>query len=103
MEQRRQLEAKIAETRIQRPDPEQVQGWFRDFIRLWDMATEEERMRLLPLIVDRVEMHEKERGFCRLRFTVQNPRLLRVATSENVVINSSLGAGAGLEPATFRL
>ena len=103
VEQRRQLEARIAETRIQRPDPAQVQSWFKDFLRLWDVATEEERQRLLPLIVDRVEMHEKERGLCRLLFTVQNPRSLQSATSRNVVINCIQGAGVGFEPTTFEL
>jgi hypothetical protein len=42
-----------AETRIKRPDPAQVQAWFKDFLRLWDAATEE-RQRLMPLMVDRV-------------------------------------------------
>ena len=103
VEQRRQLEARLAETRIQRPDAAQVQAWFKDFLRLWDAAMEEERQRLMPLIVDRVEMHEKERGFCRLLFTVQNPRSLQSSTSKNVVIDCSLGAGVGLEPTTFGL
>jgi len=103
VEQRRQLEARLAETRIQRPDAAQVQVWFNDFMRLWEAATEEEKQRLMPLIVDRVEMHEKERGFCRLLFTVQNPRSLQSSTPKNVVINCLQGAGVGLEPTTFGL
>ena len=103
VQQKQQLEAQIAETKIQRPDAAMVQAWFADFLRLWEAATEEERQRLMPLIVDRVEMHEKEHGFCRLSFTMQNPRSMQFSTSKNVVINCSKGAGAGLEPATFGL
>ena len=76
-----------------RPKTPLSQQFLKDFLRLWDAATGEEKQRLMPLIVDRVEMHEKERGFCRLLFTAQNPRLLSAATSKNVVINSRLGAG----------
>jgi hypothetical protein len=93
VEQQRQLSARIAETHIQRPDPDRVQAWFRDFLRLWDAATEEERQRLMPMIVGKVEMHEKERGFCQLLFTAQNPRSLQSVTSRNVVINCAKGAG----------
>lgn len=103
VQQRQQLEARIAETKIKRPEAAEVQAWFADFLRLWEAATEEERQRLMPLIVDRVEMHEKERGFCRLSFTVQNPRSMQFSTSKNVVINCSQGAGVGLEPTTYGL
>ena len=43
---------------------------------------------MLPLIVGRVEMTEKERGFCRLLFAAQKPRYLRKSHSHSVVFNS---------------
>ncbi|MGI4788810.1 MAG: recombinase family protein [Janthinobacterium lividum] len=72
--ERERLEAQIRETDIQRPDLGQVQAWWGEFVELWDAATDEERQRLVPLLVERVEITEKERGFCRLVFTAQKPR-----------------------------
>jgi site-specific DNA recombinase len=103
VEQQRQVQAKVAETRLERPDAEQVQEWFRNFLRLWDTATEEERSQLLPLIVGKVEMAEKERGSVRLLFAEQKPRFLRKSHSDSVVFNSRTRAGVGLEPTTFGL
>ena len=91
--QKFQLEAAIVENKLDRPDVAYVQGVWSRFIELWDEATEDERNELLPLLVKRVELIEKQRGFVRLSFASQNPRRFQNATSDNVLINSNLGAG----------
>lgn len=93
VEQQRQVQAKVAETRLERPDAGQVQEWFQNFLRLWDCATEEEKNELLPLIVGRVEMTEKERGFCAAKSKRQEPRSLRKSHSDGVVFNNRERAG----------
>ena len=98
-----QITARMAESKLSRPDAGYVQSVWKRFLELWEEATEEERNKLLPLLVERVDMTEKERGICRLVFMPANPRLLESPTSHYVVINSSLGAGVGLEPTTFGL
>ena len=98
-----QLERRLTESHLQRPDRAQVQAHWNQFLTIWEVASEEEKAKLLPLIVDRVEMREKERGFCRLWFSLQNPRPRDLATSMNVVIRSQMGAGVGLEPTTSGL
>ncbi len=72
--ERERLEAQMRDTDIQRPDLGQVQAYWGEFVELWDTATDEERHRLIPLLVERVEMTEKERGSCRLVFSAQKPR-----------------------------
>ena len=102
-DERRRVEAKQAETRLARPNVAEVQALWGGFLRLWEKATEEERCQLLPLLVERVEMTEKERGFCDLAFQSQNPRSLIAPLDGNVLVNSCYRAGAGLEPATSGL
>ncbi len=98
-----ELAARRGESHIVRPDKEYVQATWSRFIELWEDADDQERHTLMPLLVERVDMTEKERGTCRLSFVPADPRLLHSATSNYVAINSSMGAGAGLEPATFGL
>lgn len=102
-DEQRRLEGRQRETRLARPDAAQVQALWGKFLKLWEKATEEERCQLLPLLVERVEMTEKERGFCDLAFQAQNPRSLAAFPDGNVLVNSVQGAGVGLEPTTFGL
>ncbi len=97
------VEKQIAESKIARPEAVYVQSLWSRFMELWEEATDAERAELLPLLVERVEMQEKERGYCRLLFAAHHPRLLPASTSRNVEINYDLGAGVGLEPTTFGL
>jgi site-specific DNA recombinase len=98
-----QLEARNAESRLNRPNAELLRAQWQQVIAVWDAGTDEEKANLLPLIVNRVSMTQKERGLVRLSFSAINPRLLHVPTSENVVFVPSRGAGVGLEPTTFGL
>ncbi len=87
-----QLEKKITASRIARPDTAQVQAHWNEFLTIWEVASDEEKAKLLPLIVERVEVTEKERGFCRLVFQPEIPRSRNFSTSGNVVVNSKMGA-----------
>ncbi|MCW3059095.1 MAG: hypothetical protein JWQ02_916 [Capsulimonas sp.] len=62
------------------------------FTDLWEAATAEERNTLTPLLVERVNMTEKERGAVRLSFVPADPRLLYSTTSHNAVSNFKMGA-----------
>ncbi len=103
VEEGRKLEFAKAETHLQRPDVEEVQALWGRFLRLWRYATEEERGRLMPLLVERVDMTEKERGICRLLFSADTAPFGSPSTSDDVLVNSTLGAGVGLEPTTSGL
>lgn len=92
-EELRRLKAKEIETCLARPDVAQVQALWGRFLELWEKATEDERCELLPLLVERVEMTEKERGFCDLSFQSENPRFFDRFHSHSVLVNSSKGAG----------
>ena len=102
-EELRRLKVKEMETRLARPDAAQVQALWGRFLELWEKATEDERCELMPLIVERVEMTEKERGFCDLSFQTAKPRFFGPDYSNDVLVNSQMGAGVGLEPTTFGL
>lgn len=68
-EERRRLEREIEETRIQRPNPEMVRAFWSRTVELWEKASEDQRCQLLPLVVERVEVVEKERASCRFLFS----------------------------------
>ncbi len=91
-----QLERKMTESRLQRPDTALVQAYWKEFLTIWEVASEAERGKLMPLIVERVELTEKERGFCRLVFQPEIPRSDNFFTSGNVVVSSPMGAGRSL-------
>ena len=59
--------------------------------------------RLMPLIVERVEMTEKERGICDLLFSADTAPFWNASPSKDVSVNSQNRAGVGLEPTTFGL
>ncbi len=103
LEEQRRLEAEKAETRLDRPDAGQVQALWGRFLQLWEKATDEERTKLMPLIVERVVMTEKERGICDLLFSADTAPSRNALTSKDVLVNSMNRAGVGLEPTTFGL
>ena len=103
VEEQRRLEAEKAETRLARPDEGQVQALWGRFLRLWEAATEEEKTKLMPLLVERVVMTEKERGICELLFSSDTTLLRNTSTPCNVLVNSTNRAGVGLEPTTSGL
>lgn len=88
------LERQIVESKIQRPDAEQVREYWDRFSRLWKKATDAEKSKLLPLVVEGVELTEKERGFFTLAFAPENPRQFNHSSDGNVSIRSNMGAQA---------
>lgn len=60
VEEQRRLEVEKAETRLDRPDAGQVQALWGRFLRLWETATDEEKAKLTPLLMERVTMTEKK-------------------------------------------
>ncbi len=107
--ERQAVERRIEETRLRRPDEAQVMALWGRFLELWEAASDEERNDLLPLLVERVDMRDKEHGMAHLVFApdlgvLSGGRGKKVnPTSGNVGFTSYQGAGAGLEPATFGL
>ncbi len=89
LEEQPRLEAEKAETRLDRPDAAQVQALWGRFLRLWEAATDEEKTKLMPLLVERVVMTEKERGICELLFSADTAPPWNASTSSNVLINST--------------
>lgn len=85
----RRLEVKQAETRLSRPDVAKAQALWGRFLELWEKGTDEERCQLMPMLVERVEMTEKERGFCDLSFQAEKPRFFQQSPSNNVLVNSA--------------
>ncbi len=82
----------MTESCLQRPDTALVQAYWKEFLAIWEVASEVERGKLMPLIVERVELTEKERDFCRLEHQPEIPRPHDFSTSGNVVVNSPMGA-----------
>lgn len=69
-----ELAQRIHASEIRRPSVEDVQKVWGRFTELWEKATEEEREALMPLLVDRVDMEQKERGNARLLISAAFPR-----------------------------
>jgi len=65
-QERTRLEQAFAVSKIQRPSADAVRAVYARFTQLWEAATEAERAELLPLLVEQVEMKDKERGIVRL-------------------------------------
>lgn len=98
VQQRQQVEVQLAESKLNRPTAEQVQGLWAYFLELWDMADEGQRQRLLPCLVERVDFHEKEHGFATLSIVKRGNVLDEIAASKNVAIKWNKGRMTGLEP-----
>ncbi len=102
-------EARTVEVRMSRPSLEYVQGVWRQFIDVWEAATQEQQAQLMPLLVEKVELREKERGIVRLSFSLADPRSEHAPRVQNdglpsgrLLINCKNGRMMGLEPTTFR-
>jgi hypothetical protein len=67
-QERSRLEQAVALSKIQRPSADTVRAVYARFTELWEAAPEAERAELLPLLVEQVEMKDKERGMVRLVF-----------------------------------
>ena len=99
----RQMETadqEIAAATIKRPTAAQVQEAWGNIMRVWEVLTEEDRADLLGSFVQAVEVTEKEEVILELLPVSVSPPL---AYSKEFKLNSQMGAGAGLEPATFGL
>jgi hypothetical protein len=96
---RKEADQEIASATIVRPTAAQVQEAWSEILRVWEVLTEDERGDLLGSIVQVVEMTEKES--VTLELLPMSHSLMDY--SHRFELKSSLGAGAGLEPATFGL
>ncbi len=94
-----QADKDIAQATIPRPTTGQVQEAWGEIARVWKVLTEEERADLLGSIVQTVELTEKESVTLELLPVSHSP----ISYSDKFALNSQMGAGAGLEPATFGL
>lgn len=94
--QRDKLEARIAAATVKRPRAADVMNAWRGIPELWPSLTEEERTQVLSAVVERVEPVEKLHVDLFLS-TGSGSHEGMLATDEK------MGAGAGLEPATFGL
>ena len=65
------IESRIAASTAQRPDEEALRALWGAFLANWEYLTEGERTELLPLLVERVTMEEKEKGT--LHLYLQSP------------------------------
>lgn len=95
-EQLAQVEQEIEVATVKRPTAAQVQEVWSEMLALWDEGTEEERQELTAAFVTRVEVKEKDRASMELMATL-------TGYGQKFVTKSQMGAGAGLEPATFGL
>jgi hypothetical protein len=62
---------------------------------VWEKANEVQRQQLVPCIVERVDLVEKERATVTLSLIGFNSPLHENAVSENVIINSKMGPLVG--------
>ena len=97
--QMEQADQAIAQATIKRPTTGQVQESWSEVLRVWEVLTEEERADLLGSVVQVVEMTEKESVTLEL---LPMPHSA-ISYSNRFELKSQMGAGAGLEPATFGL
>ena len=87
---------KIASTTFKRPTAEQVQDCWRQMPEAWEELTEDERVDVMSAIVQVVELTDKKSVTLELLpFPLPH--------SDWFASTYHMGAGAGLEPATFGL
>lgn len=96
VEQLATVENGIQQATLKRPTAEQVQAAWGSVLEVWPDLTEEEKAELLSELVQEVVIKSKDRVFLRLS-------ALAEVHGHFLAINSHMGAGAGLEPATFGL
>ena len=81
--ERVRLEVKQAENGQRRPQAKEVAALWANFMELWEEMTEEERTQVMGLLVERVDIHTKEEGTCKIRFSGQVPISSVVTTQTN--------------------
>ncbi len=94
-----EADSEVARATIVRPTAGQVQEAWQRMAEVWKVLMEEERADLLGSFVQSVEMTEKES--ITLELPPQSYSL--DSYSNGFALKSQMGAGAGLEPATFGL
>ena len=82
--------------RQRRTDAKHVAELFSKFTELWEEMTDEEKEQVMQLLVERVDIHSKEEGTCKIRFSGQVP-------ISSVVTAQTNRAGVRLELTTFGL
>jgi hypothetical protein len=85
-------ERKIAAGKLKSPDADKVRGYWKRFLEVWEEASEEERNELMPLIVEKIVLKDKNRGVCRLNFFATKPRFSNSFAHSDVANYSNLGA-----------
>lgn len=90
-------DAQVALNTIQCPTAVQVQAIWREFLELWEEATEAERKTLMARFVRRVEVTDKHRASLQIVGpTAERP-------DGEFALQAIMGAGVGLEPTTSGL
>jgi len=92
-QERQRIDREIAASRLKRPDAGQVERLWGRVLELWDAANEAERVQRIGLLVERVEVKDKEHAFCRLLFSAEKPCSLESRPDLNVGLRSNMGAG----------
>ena len=64
--ERADFESQKAAQTQQRPDVKHVAGLLTRFVTLWEDMTDEEREQAMNLLVERVDIHTKTEGTCRI-------------------------------------
>ena len=82
---------------IKRPTAAEIQAVWAEFLELWKEATEAERKTLMARFVRRVEVTGKNKASLQIVGTIARTPDVKFA------LRAKMGAGAGLEPATFGL
>ena len=102
VDQRGQVELQLAESKLKRPPVEDVQAVWINFLKLWEVANDAQRERLMPYIVERIEMSDQQNGIAILSLGGFTTGCGEIAVSENVVLSTQMGRLMGLEPTTSR-
>ena len=90
------IDAEIAQATVKRPTAAQVQELWVEVLDAWEGWSEQERTDALGSLLQEVVVKEKDRVY--LRFTQ-----FAEVHGQMLALKSQMGAGAGLEPATFGL
>lgn len=72
--ERLKLESRVTESGKARPDAQHIQALWSRFAELWEGMTDEERETVMQQLVERVDIHTKTEGTCRIRISGQVPR-----------------------------
>jgi len=88
------LDTEISLATRLRPTAEQVQDSWAQVLDIWEAAEDNEKAALLRLLIESLEIHEKDRAILRLATIVELP-------SPKFGTSDKMGAGVGFEPTTL--